>query len=48
MFLPEPLYLVLDHDQIFLLCCGFIFFSFLVLVLPLNLIKLSITLNDLY
>jgi hypothetical protein len=47
LFLSEPLYLLLDPDQLFQLYCGFIFFNFLVLVLHLNLIKLSVTLNDL-
>jgi hypothetical protein len=48
LFLSEPLYLLLDPNQLFLLCCGFVFFSFLVPVLHLNLIKLDIALNDLY
>jgi hypothetical protein len=48
MFLSEPLYLQLDPDQLFLLCCGFILFSFLIPVLHLNLIELNIAMNDLY
>jgi hypothetical protein len=47
LFLPEPPYFLLDPDQL-LLCCGFIFFSFFVPVLHLELIKLIITLNELY
>jgi hypothetical protein len=46
--LPEPLYFLLDLDQLLFLCCSFIFFSFLIPVLHLDLIKLSVTLNDLY
>jgi hypothetical protein len=47
LFVPEPLYFLLDPDQL-LLNRGFIFFSFLVLVSHLDLVKLSITLNHLY
>jgi hypothetical protein len=45
--MPEPLYFLLDPDQL-LLNRGFIFFSFLVLVSHLDLVKLSITLIHLY
>jgi hypothetical protein len=48
LFLSEPLYFLLDPNQLLLLYYGFIFFSFLVLVLHLDLIKLGVALNDLY
>jgi hypothetical protein len=40
LLLSEPFYLLLDPDQLFLLCCSFVFFNFLVPILHLNLIKL--------
>jgi hypothetical protein len=40
LLLPEPLYLLLYPDQLFLLCCSFALFCFLILVLHLHLIKL--------
>jgi hypothetical protein len=40
LFLSKPFYLLLDPDQLFLLCCGFVFFNFLIPILHLNLIKL--------
>jgi hypothetical protein len=39
---------MMDPDQLLLLCCIFIFFSFLISILHLDLIKLDIALNDLY
>jgi hypothetical protein len=48
LFLLEPLYFLLDPDQLLLLCNGFIFFSFLIPILHLDLIKLSVALHDLY
>jgi hypothetical protein len=48
LFLSESLYFLVDPNQLLLLYCSFIFFSFLALVLHLDLIKLSITMNDLY
>jgi predicted CDP-diglyceride synthetase/phosphatidate cytidylyltransferase len=47
LFLPELLYLLLDLDQFFLLCCSFVFFSFLIPFLHLNLIKLNVAMNGL-
>jgi hypothetical protein len=40
LLLTEPLYLLLYPDQLFLLCCSFILFCFLILVLHLHMIKL--------
>jgi hypothetical protein len=40
LLLSKPFYLLLDPDQLFLLCCGFVFFNFLIPILHLNLIKL--------
>jgi hypothetical protein len=48
LFLPEPLYFLLNPGQLLLFCCGFIFFSFLIPILHLHLIELSIALNILY
>jgi hypothetical protein len=48
LFLQESLYFMMDPDQLLLLCCVFIFFSFLISILHLDLIKLDIALNDLY
>jgi hypothetical protein len=47
LFLPEPLYLLLNPDRL-LLCRGFVFFSFLIPILHLDLIQLSFGLGDLY
>jgi hypothetical protein len=46
MFLVEPLNLVLDFEQ--LLLDIFVFEGFFFLVLQLNLLKLDISLDDLY
>jgi hypothetical protein len=46
LFLLEPLYFLLDPDQLLLLYCGFIFFSFLIPVLHLDLIKLVAALKN--
>jgi hypothetical protein len=35
LLLPEPLYLLLHPDQLFLLYCGFVLFSFIVPILHL-------------
>jgi hypothetical protein len=48
LFLMEPLNFLLDLDQLFFLFCRFIFISFFIPVLHLDLIKLGISLNDLY
>jgi hypothetical protein len=48
LFLPEPLYFLLGPYQLLLQYSGFIFFGFLIPILHLDLIKLSITLHDLY
>jgi hypothetical protein len=48
LFLSEPLYFLLDPDQLLLLYSSFIFFSFLLPILHLDLIKLSVALSDLY
>jgi hypothetical protein len=40
LLLPVPFYLLLYPDQLFHLYCGFIFFSFLIPILHLHLIKL--------
>jgi hypothetical protein len=46
LFLTEPFNFLLGSDQ-FLLFCGFVFISFFVPVLHMDLIKLGIALNDL-
>jgi hypothetical protein len=46
LFLPKPLYLLLDPDQFIILHRGIVFFCF-VLVLDTDLVELSITLDDL-
>jgi hypothetical protein len=48
LFLSKPLYFLLNTGQLLLLCCGFIFFSFLVPILHLDLVELSVALNILY
>jgi hypothetical protein len=48
MFLLEHLYFLLNPGQFLLFCCGFIFFSFLIPILYLDLVELSVTLNILY
>jgi hypothetical protein len=45
LFLMEPLDFLLDSDQL-LLFCSFVFVSFFILVLHLDLTGLCITLND--
>jgi hypothetical protein len=47
LFLPEPLYFLLNHGQL-LFCCGFVFIDFLVPILHLDLVELSIALNIVY
>jgi hypothetical protein len=47
LFLLEPLYFLLDSDQR-ILYCSFIFFCFLIPILHLDLVKLSVALNDLH
>jgi hypothetical protein len=44
----EPLDLLLELDQLFFLFYDFIFISFFIPVLHFDLIKLGVTLNDLY
>jgi hypothetical protein len=48
LFLPEPLYFLLNPSQLLLFYCGFIFFNFLVPILHLYLVELDVTLNFLY
>jgi hypothetical protein len=48
LFLPKPLYFLLDPEQLLLFCCGFVFFGFLIPVLHLDLVELNINLNILY
>jgi hypothetical protein len=48
LFLLVPPYFLLNPSHLLLLCCGFVFFSFIIQILHLDLIKLSVTLNDLY
>jgi hypothetical protein len=48
LFLTEPLDLLLDSDQFLLFFCGFIFVSFFIPVLHLDLIELDVALNDLW
>jgi hypothetical protein len=48
LFLPEPLYFLLNPSQLLLFYYDFIFFSFLVPILQLDLVELSVTLNILY
>jgi hypothetical protein len=48
LFLTEPLHFLLDLDQLFFIFYSFVFISFFILVLHLNLIKLSAALNGLY
>jgi hypothetical protein len=47
LFLPEPLYLLLNPHQLLLLCCSFAFLSFPILFLHLDLIELGISMDDL-
>jgi hypothetical protein len=47
MFLTEPLDFLLDSNQLLLFFYGFVFISFLIPVLHLDLVKLRIILNDL-
>jgi hypothetical protein len=47
LFLPEPLYFLLDPDQFLLLCYIFDFLGFLIPVFHLNLIELWVVVNDL-
>jgi hypothetical protein len=46
LFVPEPLYFLLDPDQFLLLCCSFNFLSFLIPILHLDLIELWVVMND--
>jgi hypothetical protein len=46
LFLPEPLYFLLDFDQLLLLCNSFYFLSFLIPFFYLDLITLIVTVND--
>jgi hypothetical protein len=48
LFLSENLYFLLNPDQLLLFCCSFVFIGFFVLILHLDLVKLSIALNILY
>jgi hypothetical protein len=48
LFLPEPLYFLLNPSKLLLFCCDFIIFSFLVLILHLDLVELSVALNILH
>jgi hypothetical protein len=48
LFLPEPLYFLLNLGQLLFFCCGFIFFGFLVSILRLDLVELGIAMNILY
>jgi hypothetical protein len=48
LFLPKPLYFLLNPGQLLLLCCDFIFFDFLIPILYLDLVELSVALNVLY
>jgi hypothetical protein len=47
MLLPEPLYFLLDPNQLLLLYCSFDFLCFLILVLHLDLIELGVVKDDL-
>jgi hypothetical protein len=46
MFLTEPLNFLLDPDQ-FLLFCDFVFLSFFIPVVHMDLVELDVALNDL-
>jgi hypothetical protein len=48
LYLPEPLYFLLNPGQLLLFCCGFVFFGFLIPILYLDLVELSIALDILY
>jgi hypothetical protein len=48
LLLPEPLYFPLNPGQLLLFYYDFIFFSFLVPILHLDLVELSVALNVLY
>jgi hypothetical protein len=48
LFLPEPLYFLLNPGQLLLFCCSFSFFSFLIPIMHLDLVELSVALNILY
>jgi hypothetical protein len=47
LFLPKPLYFLLDPDQFLLLYNSFNFLGFLIPVLQLDLIKLWVIVDDL-
>jgi hypothetical protein len=48
LFVPEPLYFLLNPSQVLLFCCGFVFFGFLIPILHFDLVELSVALNILY
>jgi hypothetical protein len=47
LFLPEPLYFLLDPDQFLLFYSSFNFLSFLISILHLDLIELGVIMDDL-
>jgi hypothetical protein len=48
LFLPEPLYFLLNAAQPLLFFCGFVLFDFHEPILHLNLVEISIALNIMY